>query len=153
MYASTQYAGVAGVEPGAGPPVVVRAGFGWQRAVAAAALQTLLAAIDATVPAFATPPETFNPPAYIVGFPTQVQYDRASFGVDLASLPILVACGPSEADRVDELLDAARHAVAADPSAGGVLVDAHALTQGNWRRLNVAGADVLAADLVLEIRM
>ena len=56
MYASTQYAGVAGVEPGAGPPVVVRAGFGWQRAVAAAALQTLLAAIDATVPAFATPP-------------------------------------------------------------------------------------------------
>lgn len=126
----------------------------WNRAQAAQAVADVLAPVDELVSVFASPPSTFNPPAYIVGYPRRVAYDAgAGFGVDVAELPVLAGCGVSEVDRVDQLLEAAHKAVNADPSLGGAVQHARVASQDNWRILSVAGADVLAADLTVEIRM
>jgi hypothetical protein len=126
----------------------------WQRAPVAAALVRILAAIDVTVPAFAQPPETFNPPAYIVGYPRTVNYRMLVFGVDEALLPMLAAAGPGEVDRVDELLQLAYDAIAAaDQTLGGLVQVLDPGPQDNWRLLKVAGVDVLCADLLLRVLM
>jgi hypothetical protein len=126
----------------------------WTRAPVAAALVPILAAIDPAVPAYAEPPETFNPPAYIVGYPRTVNYRTPTFGVDTAQLPMLAAAGAGEVDRVDELLAAAYDAIAAAPKPiGGIVQLVEIGPQDNWRLLRVAGVDVLAADLLLTIRV
>jgi hypothetical protein len=129
----------------------------WQRAPVAAALVTILAAVDDSVPAFAVPPDTFNPPAYIVGYPRTVNYRTPQFGVDEAQLPLAVACGVAEVDRVDDLLrrayDALSAATATDPTLGGTVLLVDPGPQDNWRLLKVAGVDVLAADLLLRVLM
>lgn len=126
----------------------------WQRAPVAAALVPILAAIDDTVPAFASPPETFNPPAYIVGYPRTVNYRTPHFGTDEAMLPMLAAGGAGEVDRVDQLLELAYDALtAADSTLGGLVQLVDPGPQDNWRLLRVAGVDVLAADLLLRILM
>ena len=125
----------------------------WQRAEAAEAIAGLLEPLDPLVSVFASPPETFNPPAYVVGYPSAVTYDGAAFSIDLATIPVLAAGGLAELDRVDALLRAAKDAITADPSLDGAVMSARVVSQSNWRRLNVAGADILVADLILEIRM
>jgi len=125
----------------------------WERAPVAAALAGILGNIDAQVKAFELPPETFNPPAFIVGYPQTVDYDVAAFGVDLVALPIAAFCGTAEVDRVDALLTAAKVALEADLTLGGAVKACKPRTQQAWRRLSVAGAEVLGADIVLEIRM
>jgi len=126
--------------------------MGWNRADVAAALVPILAPIDAQATVFATPPETFNPPAIIVGYPQSVDYDLAAFGVDLVQLPVAACAGAAEVAKVDAYLAQARELIAADLTLGGVVKACRARAQSNWRRLNVAGAEILAADLVLEIR-
>jgi hypothetical protein len=133
------------------PPPAIHA-CGWSRTKAAAAVAGVLAALDG-IAVFATPPETFNPPAYIVGYPSSVAYGHVGFGMDLASLPVMAAAGPNSADDVDALIQNAKDAIDADPTLGGAVGNATVATQANWRRVDVAGAQVLAADLVLEIRM
>jgi hypothetical protein len=126
----------------------------WERAPVAAALLPVLAAIDPAVPAYASPPETFNPPAYIIGYTRTVNY-RVHFGVDEALLPILAACGTAEVDRVDHLLNLAYDALstAADSTFGGVVQLVDPGPQDNYRLVRVAGIDVLAADLLLRVLM
>jgi hypothetical protein len=131
----------------------------WKRADAAAAIAAILEQVDtmtvigAPVSVFAAPPETFNPPAYIVGYPAQVNYDGATFGIDEALLPVYAVGGMSEVDRIDALLEAAKVALAADTTAGGAVQWLRVTTQTNWRPLKVGGSDLLAGDLTIEIRM
>ena len=93
----------------------------WQRTPVAAAIADVLATLDVSVSVFATPPETFNPPVFVVAFPRTVEYDAPAFGVDLAQLPIMVGVGPPELDTADDMLLAAKKALNADPSLGGVV--------------------------------
>jgi hypothetical protein len=127
--------------------------MGWVRATAAAAVASILTPIDATVSVFASPPETFNPPAYIVGYTRLVNYDGATFGVDRVDLPVMAAAGIGELDRVDALLAQAKDALDLDPSAGGAVQSLYTKTQDQWRVIVVGGSELLAAELVLDIRM
>ena len=101
-----------------------------------------------------TPPETFNTaPGVRVRVPRSVDYGAASYGVDLTTVPVMVGVGPNALDEADAMLNGAKKALNADPSLGGVVQHCRVTQQSNWRRLNIAGADVLCCDLVLEIRM
>jgi hypothetical protein len=126
----------------------------WNRPAAAAALASVMAAgTDGTITVLAAPPATFNPPALLVGYPATVVKHTPAFGVDLASLAVLAAVGAPEADSLDSLLSSATAAIEANPSLGAVVQHAKPTEWRNWRILNVAGIDMLAADLALEIRM
>ena len=125
----------------------------WNRKEAAAGIAQVLSVADAAVSVFATPPETFNPPAYIVGYPRLVQYSRDVFGIDTATLPVMVGVSPNEVDTGDALLVVAKDALEADLTLDHAVQGLRVLEQSNWRRLNVAGAEVLAVDLVVEITM
>ena len=124
----------------------------WERGPVAAALVDVLTPLDATVSVFSVPPSTFNPPAYVVGYPTRVDYGIPTYSIDTATLPMLAAAGPSEVDRVGALLAMAKAAIEVDPSLGGSCQVCRVTSQTSWRILSVAGADILCADLVLEIR-
>ena len=132
--------------------LVGRAALTWNRATVAAAMAEVLEGLDPTASVFATPPETFNAPVYVVGFPRTVEYDAASYGVDLTTIPIMVGVGPNELDRADAMLEAAKTALNADPGLAGAVQHCRVTEQTNWRRLNIAGVDVLCCDLVVEIR-
>jgi hypothetical protein len=113
----------------------------------------LLAAIDPATGAFAQPPETVNPPAYVCGYPRTVDYDTPTFGTDTCSFQLLALAGPNEADRLDEMLTLAKVALRDALNLGGVVIYCHPTSQTNWRRINIAGAEVLAGELSVEIRM
>lgn len=125
----------------------------WTRIIAAAGIGQVLDRLDPSVNVFATPPETFNPPAYIVGYPRTVTYSVPTFGVDLAVVPVMVGVGPNEVDRADAMVASAKDALWSDPTLGQLVQGLRVTEQSNWRRLNVAGIDVLAVDLVVEITM
>jgi hypothetical protein len=125
----------------------------WSRAEAAAAVALVLSELDPVVSVFVTPPETLNPPAYVVGYARIVMYDQPSFAVDAATLTVSAVTGANEVDRCDALLHDAKVALNADPSLSGVAKHCRVMEQGNWRRLNIAGSEVLAGDLTVEIRM
>jgi len=125
----------------------------WERAPVAAALAAVLQPLDGSVSVFAAPPETFNPPAFIVGYPRTVNY-RMHFSTDEALMPVACACGVAEVDRVDGLLRTAYDALAnTDQTLGGLVQVMDLGPQDNWRLLRVAGIDVIAADLVLRFLM
>jgi hypothetical protein len=131
--------------------------MGWQRAtVAQAIVDTLTAASEGALAVFADPPPSFNVPAYIVAWPTQVLYNDPAFAVDTATLPVIAAVAVEQSAQLDNLLDVARAALDADPTLGGLL--AHGVVvvgeQRNWRILtDVAGARFLAGELILTVRM
>lgn len=129
----------------------------WHRATAAAAIAGVLEPVAAgqTPPAsvFATPPATFNPPAYVCGVVRTLDYDAITFGVDLAQFRLFVSAGGEDYDHLDALCESARAALKVDPTCAGAVQSLRVLSQDNWRRLTVAGADTLTADLILEIRM
>jgi hypothetical protein len=125
----------------------------WSRVDATAALT---AALQATcgegVWIFARPPMTVNPPAIVVGRPTEVVYATAGFGVDRATLPVLCV-GPADGeDMVDTLIGLVRASLA-DPSLGQAVQTTYAEAERNWHNLNVAGADLLQAEVTLIIHM
>lgn len=130
--------------------------MGWNRAdVADAICTTLDTAAEGSVATFPDPPPSFNVPAYIVAWPTNVSYNAPVYGVDLATLPLIVAVAENQSGYLDTLLDLARQALANDPTLGGLLsVGVLIVTdQRNWRVLaDVAGSRFLAAELILEIR-
>jgi len=126
----------------------------WNRPIMAAALADLLeVATASTVTVLETPPATFNPPALVVNYPATVTKHTPAFGVDLAALTVLAAVGVSEGDSLDGLLGTATAAIEADPTVGGAVQHAKPLEWRNWRILTVAGIDMLAAEVALEIRM
>jgi hypothetical protein len=129
----------------------------WQRAPVAAAIADVLSVAGDgwNVTSFATPPETLNPPAYVCAYPRTVTYDTASFGVDLVEYVVGAYAGPNDPDTLDELLAQARAALSVDPGLAGTVQSLQVTTQSNWRRVAIASSNVnvLAADLILEIRM
>jgi hypothetical protein len=125
----------------------------WRRAPVAEAIAEILAAIDPVISTFAVPPETLNPPAYVCGWARSVEYDTPTFGTDTAAFQVMAVAGPNEADKLDEMLALAKVALRDAIDLGGVVPYCHPTSQNNWRRINIAGADVLAGELTLEIRM
>ena len=124
----------------------------WNRTAVSAALGAVLAGIDPTVSVYPTAPDTFNPPAYVVGYPRLVLYANPTYGTDTATVPVMVGVGSLEADRADRMLADAKAAIEDDVTLGGVVQVVRVTEQAGWRRLNVAGAEILAADLICDIR-
>jgi hypothetical protein len=125
----------------------------WNRATAAAALTAALqTAAGETAFVFERPPNTVNPPAIVIGRPTQVLYGTAALGIDEATLPVLCV-GPLDGeDIVDGLIQTVRAAVA-DHNLGGTVQHVYPEAERNWHNLNVAGADLLQAEVTLIIQM
>ena len=128
----------------------------WDRATAAKALaaelEAAVAAAGETVTVFDRPPATVNPPAIVVGRPTEVAYAQFAFGVDEATLPVLCVGPVDGEDRVTELIELVRGAIS-EPTLGGVVQNAWASAERNWRQINVAGADLLQAEVTFTIAM
>jgi hypothetical protein len=126
----------------------------WSRADAAAALTAVLqTAMGETVFVYPKPPGTVNPPAVIVGRPSEVRYSTVAFGIDEATLPV-TCVGPVDGDdAVDQLVGAVRAALLPDPSLGGVVQACWPADERAWRQASVAGVDVLLADVNLTIQM
>jgi hypothetical protein len=127
----------------------------WRRAPVAAAIAAALETIDPSVAVFASPPETFNAPAYVVGYARRVDYRQHQFGSDVGQLPMFAACGLAETDRVDTMLTQAYDTLTTvtDATFGGIVQLVDAGPQDNWRLLRVGGVDLVAADLLLTITM
>lgn len=129
----------------------------WDRAAAAKALAAKIGdavtAAEDTATVFDRPPLTINPPAIVVGRPTEVRYAAFASGIDEATLP--VACvGPLDGeDRVAQLVALVRGALAPSDQLGGVVQVAYVTGERNWRNLNVAGTDLLAVDVFFTIDM
>lgn len=129
----------------------------WARAKFAAAmadsLESRAALLEAPPAVFAAPPLTCNPPALVVGRPTEVVYGTGGLGIDVATIPI-VCIGPQEGeDVVDGLIATVRGVIAGDSSVGGAVQIVTAPSERNWRAVRIAGADLLAADVVLTVQM
>jgi hypothetical protein len=102
---------------------------------------------------FERPPSTVNPPAVVIGRPTEVRYSEAAFGVDMADFGVLCV-GPIDGDDiVDGLIGFVRSAIGPDPTLGGTCKSLVAGAERNWRALRVAGVDVLVAEVALEVMM
>ena len=76
-----------------------------------------------------------------------------SFAVDLASVSVLGAVGVEDGDGLDDLLSVANDAIEVDPSLGLAVQHARVVEWRNWRVFTSAGANLLVAELALEIRM
>ena len=125
----------------------------WDRAVVADALAAAFAAVT-DVKVHTRPPELLNPMCVVVGRPQPVTYDQFAFGVDEASLPVIVAGGAETEDAVEALKNLCRQAVAKDPTLGGVVAACTAAEERNWRNLTGAGGiQLLLVELILTIRM
>jgi hypothetical protein len=102
---------------------------------------------------FAAPPLTLNPPALVVGRPTEVIYSTAGFWIDIATVSIVCLGALQGEDTIDALITYARGVVAADPRLAGVVQSVTASREQSWREVSIGGADFLAADLVLTVQM
>ena len=126
----------------------------WDRPAAADALVTVLtAATDDLVTVHDRPPSTLNAPALVVSYPTTVTKHTPTFAIDEASLAVLGAVGVEAGDGLDELLEDATTAIETDPTLGGAVQYAKPVEWRNWRIMTSAGASLLVAELVLQIRM
>ena len=125
----------------------------WDRSKAAPALAEAIAAANPAVSVFDKPPLTLNPPAIVVGRQTEVAFATSAFGVDEATLPVFCV-GPADGDDiVAGLITAARDAIDVDPTLGGIVQRCDPVAERNWRGINVAGTELLQAELSLLIRM
>ncbi len=126
----------------------------WSRTEAVAGLYAALAAqLGETTWVFDKPPQTLNPPAVVIGRPTEVVYSQPAFGVDEATVSVICVGAADGEDAVDGLITAVRSAVSADITLGGAVQHCDDTREQNWRIVNVAGTDVLQAEVVLTIRM
>lgn len=125
----------------------------WNRTAAAAAVTAALQTVlGETVWVYERPPGTVNPPAVIVGRPTEVRYSIPAFSIDEATLPV-TCVGPHDGDDlVDQLVTQVR-ASFPDPSLGGVVQACWPVDERAWRQASIGGVDVLLADVNLTIQM
>jgi len=101
---------------------------------------------------FEKPPGTLNPPAIVVGRPSEVRYGVAALGIDECDLPVL-CLGPMDGeDDVAALITLVRKAIT-DPQLGGAVQTAYPAIERNWRQVNVAGTDLLQAEVSFVILM
>jgi hypothetical protein len=109
--------------------------------------------VDYTFGIFDRQPSTLNPPAVVVGRPTDVTFAVFSFGTDLATLPVLCVAGPEQEDRVSDLISLVRAAVGDQPNLAGACQEVTATAERNWRNQTVGGVDLIVADCVLTVTM
>jgi hypothetical protein len=128
----------------------------WNRSIAAPALaqtfENAVAAASETITVFDRPPMTVNPPAIVIGWPSEVRYANAAPGIDEATLPVLCVGALDGEDRVAEIINLVRNA-ATDTQLGGAVQIAYPAIERNWRQVNVAGADLLQAEVTFTIQM
>ena len=125
----------------------------WSRAAAAEAVAHAIGvACGETVTVFAKPPQTLNPPAIVVGRPVEVRYSDFALAVDDAELPVVCVGAADGDDTVDQLVALVRSSFP-DPTLGGAVASCTTSLERNWRNVNIAGIDLLQAEVVLAIRM
>jgi hypothetical protein len=127
----------------------------WSRAPVVAALTAMLGEATAgdSVTVYDRPPMTFNPLAVVIHRPN-VNYSAIAFGIDEATLPLIVASGVEQEDALDALKETCRQAVLADQSLRGAVQLAYPSEERNWRNYTGAGGiQILQVELVLTIHM
>jgi hypothetical protein len=125
----------------------------WNRATAAAAITSALqTTLGETVWVYEKPPGTVNPPAVIVGRPTEVRYSIPAFSIDEATLPV-ICVGPLDGDDVVDGLVGQVRASFGDPTLGRVVQACWPVDERAWRQASIAGVEVLLADVNLTIQM
>ena len=125
----------------------------WDRAAVADALVDILG-VATGVKVHDKPPETLNPMCVVVGRPQPVTYDQFAFGIDEATLPVMIVGGIETEGSVENLKNVCRVAVGEDPTLGGVAASATASEERNWRNVTGAGGvQLLLVELILTIRM
>jgi hypothetical protein len=127
----------------------------WNRATFANALAEAIRSADttATVSVFAAPPTTVNPPAVIVAHPSEVRYGVAALGTDESDFPVICVGTIGGEDVIDGLIALVIGATMDDPTIGGAVQSVAPEAQRNWRAVKIGGADYLAADVALSVRM
>jgi hypothetical protein len=121
--------------------------------VAAALVDLLTVATGGLVTIHPKPPNTVNAPAIVISRPESVAYSTAAFGIDLVTLPIVIAGAADQDESVDQLRETVKDAIDANYNLGGVVQSCQATEERNWRLVNSAGIDLLAVDLMLTIQM
>ncbi len=125
----------------------------WDRAVVAGALVTTFGTVT-DVKVHRLPPETLNPMCIVVGRPQPVTYNTPTFSIDDATLPVMVVGGIETEDQIEALKGLCRAAVKADPTLGGVVQNAVATEERNWRNITGAGGvQLLLVELILTVQM
>jgi hypothetical protein len=129
----------------------------WDRSAAAPALASVLtAAVTAAgenITVFESPPSTANPPAIIVGRVTEVHFSTIAPGIDDVILPVLIVAAVEGEDTIAGIITLIRNALAPFNNLGNVVKACYPEFERNWRPINVAGADLLQAEVTLSIQM
>ena len=125
----------------------------WDRAVCAQALVDLLGPATG-VKVHIKPPELLNPMCIVVGRPQPVTYSIAGFGVDEATLPVMIVGGVETEDAIELLKTDCRDAIRENPQLGGAVQNATPTEERNWRNLTGAGGiQLLLVELILTVQM
>lgn len=125
----------------------------WDRPKAAAALADVLeAGTDDLVAVFESPPASMNAPALVIMRPT-VMFHQPAFAVNKITWSVTAAVGVGADDTLDGLIGLARQAIDGDPTLGGAVQICRATEQRPRGIVNIAGADFLTEELILNARM
>jgi hypothetical protein len=119
----------------------------------AKAIEAELDSAGVTASVFDKPPFTLNAPSIVIARPTEVRYSEAAFSIDAAAVVVTCVGGADDDETVSDLIGVVRSAIAADESLGGTVALCVPMSERNWAHVNVAGADLLRADVVLDIQM
>ena len=124
-----------------------------RQAMADALVGALSTALGETAMVFGSPPSTFNPPAVVIGFPTTVVLHSPAFAVDTCTVPVLCTAGVADVTGLDSLMGVVSACLDVTGSFPPDVIVLGPSEWRNWRILTVAGIDMLAADIITEIRM
>jgi hypothetical protein len=114
------------------------------------AIATALGSVG--VPVYPTPPPNMNPPALVVGYPSEIDFSTTSIALDTATVSVICAVGYlAPIGDLSKLLADARAAISADPSLGGAVARATPTRARGIQTAQVGGIDVLIAELVLTV--
>jgi hypothetical protein len=127
----------------------------WDRHTVATALVSVLgAATEGAVKIHPLPPEIVNPMAVVVHRPQPVTYGAYAFGVDEATLPLVIVGGIETEEAIDTLKSTCRFAIIGDPTLGGAVSNCFPTEERNWRNYTGAGGiQILQCELVLTVTM
>jgi hypothetical protein len=125
----------------------------WDRAAVAASLVDILGPATGVM-VHERPPETLNPPCVVISRPTTVLYSTVAFGIDEATLPVIIVGGIESEDTVEATKNAVKDAVLADLSLGGSVKAAWPSEERNWlNRTGAGGIQLLTVELILTVQM
>jgi hypothetical protein len=125
----------------------------WDRDSVGKALASILEAAITDVSIYDRPLYNLNAPAIVVGRAAETRYSTWALSIDETTLPVTCLAGTERDADVAELIAQVRAAVLADVMLGGLVQSCYPVAERNWRPLKVAGADLLAADVVLQVYM